>query len=75
MTQKDEKQETKEDFCGACLSIPMAFVGAGAATLGAKKKGLHQRTKKIMLIIGITISILSLIITLWFLNTCSQCRS
>ena len=30
--------DTKESFCGACAALPLAFVGAGVAGAGSKKK-------------------------------------
>ncbi len=30
--RRDENVVIKEDFCGACLALPLAFAGAGTAT-------------------------------------------
>ena len=72
--QLDEHREVKEDFCGACLAIPMAFIGAGAAGVGAIKKGNHKRTKNILLWGGIFLTVVSLIITIIYLRNCKNCR-
>lgn len=65
--------EVKEPFCGACLAIPAALAGAGAAGVGAKK-GSHDKTKKILLWGGIAITLISAIIAIWFLTRCKTCR-
>jgi hypothetical protein len=65
-------KEIKEEFCGACLAAPLAILGVGAAGVGTTKGG-HNKTKKVMLWVGVSITILSLIITLFFMFTCSKC--
>ena len=70
---KDTKQkEIKEEFCGACVALPLALVGAGTAGLGAK--GTHNKTKKIMLWSGIGVTVLSLIAAIYFITRCKNCR-
>ena len=34
---RGKKKEIREEFCGACLAIPAALAGVGAAGYGAKK--------------------------------------
>jgi|TARA_Y100000389_G_C17360532_1_gene463497 hypothetical protein len=65
------KNDTKEDFCGACAAVPLALVGAGTAGLGTKK---HGTTKKIMLWTGVGITVLSIIIVIIYLAKCKDCR-
>jgi hypothetical protein len=65
------KDDTKEDFCGACAAVPLALVGAGTAGLGTKK---HGTTKKIMLWTGVGITILSVVIVIIYLSSCQECR-
>jgi hypothetical protein len=43
----------KEEFCGACLALPLAFAGAGAATAGATQSDQHKKRKKILLWTGV----------------------
>jgi hypothetical protein len=71
---KNNKNETKEDFCGACMTIPFAFAGAGVAGMGAKnKKGSHKKYKNYMLWGGILVTLISIIIGVYYYNTCKQC--
>jgi hypothetical protein len=69
--EKYTKNETKEDFCGACAAVPLALIGAGTAGVGTKK---HGTTKKIMLWTGVGLTILSVIIVIIYLSTCKECR-
>ena len=57
-------ENTKEDFCGACVSLPVAMVGAGIAGASTKKGKTNKKVKKIMFIVGISITIISLIVAL-----------
>ena len=65
-------EDIKEEFCGACVAIPIALVGAGTAGLGAK--GTHNKTKKIMLWCGIALTVISLIVAIYFITRCKNCR-
>lgn len=69
--EKYTKDDTKEDFCGACAAVPLALVGAGAAGVGTKK---HGKTKTIMLWAGLITVLISVIIVAWYLSTCSDCK-
>lgn len=69
---KNKKEDVVENFCGACLAVPIALAGAGTAGLSAK--GTHSKTKKIMLGVGISITIIGLIIGIVFLVKCKKCR-
>ena len=69
----DHEGDVKEEFCGACLAIPAALAGVGAAGVGAKK-GSHDKTKKILLWGGIAVTVLSAVIALIFLLKCKNCR-
>ena len=64
--------EVKENFCGACLAVPIALAGATTAGVGAK--GAHGKTKKIMLGVGISVTLLALIIGIIYLVKCKKCR-
>lgn len=65
--------ELKEEFCGACLAIPLALAGGATATVGAR--GSHKKNKKILLWSGIIVTILSLLIMIYFvwIKKCDQC--
>jgi hypothetical protein len=69
-----KKEDTREDFCGACITVPLALLGAGAAGIGARQKGGYRKQKKILLWGGIGLTILSIIITIIYLSKCSSCR-
>lgn len=69
----DKNGNTKESFCGACLAIPVAMAGVGVAGFGVKK-GAYKKTKTIVMVIGILITIISLIATIIFLMKCNDCR-
>ena len=64
-----------EPFCGACMAVPLAFVGVGASAYGSKK-GSHKKHKRIVFYIGIITAILSIMIAFYylFLSDCSECR-
>jgi len=69
-------KDTKEDFCGACLAVPLAFAGVGASAYGAKKssRGKYKIQKKCALWGGIIAIVISLIIACYYLRTCKDCR-
>ena len=69
---EDLKKDKKEDFCGACLSVPLALAGAGVAGGGSMSKSKSR--KKIMLIVGISVAVIGLIITIWFVTRCKSCN-
>jgi len=69
----NHESDVKEEFCGACLAIPAALAGLGAAGIGTKKGG-HNKMKKILLWGGITVTIVSAIIAVIYLMKCKNCR-
>ena len=65
----------KEDFCGACLAIPLAFAGVGASAYGtSSSRGKYKKQKLIILISGIVSIVISLVIAIYYMSTCSNCR-
>ena len=70
MEEEKEKEETKEDFCGACAAIPIALIGSGIAS----QSGNHKKNKKIILCVGVFITLISLIIAVYFILQCKNCR-
>ncbi|ADO00410.1 hypothetical protein WIV_gp067 [Wiseana iridescent virus] len=58
----------KENFCGACLTIPLAFAGAGTA-IGAEKKAQLQKW-------AIIFTVVSIVLTIYFvyIKKCRECR-
>ena len=71
---KKDGEDVKEFFCGACLAVPLAFVGVGASAYGASSRGSHKKSKKIVLWSGIATIIISLIIAIYYLTSCTNCR-
>lgn len=73
----NQKYETKEDFCGACVMVPLAFAGAGASAYGASgSKKQHKKTKKIVFWVGIATIVISLAIAAYYLwiKKCQDCE-
>jgi len=69
--------QIKEEFCGACLAVPLAFIGVGTSSYGAGSKKKHKTAKKIALWSGVGITILSLFIAayyLWIKKDCTSCE-
>lgn len=65
--------EIKEEFCGACLAVPLALAGAGAASVGAK--GSYKKNRKALLWTGILTVIISILIMVYFvwIKKCDKC--
>ena len=72
---KSNTRDTKEEFCGACLAIPVAFAGVGASAYGASSRGKHKKTKKYALWGGIRAIVLSLLVAVYylFIKKCTEC--
>lgn len=73
MIREKKQDEVREDFCPSCLLLPAALLGAGTAAAGSQAKGKYQKYRKLMLWSGIIITVLSLLLTWWFLTRCKQC--
>lgn len=71
MHEEENKEDIKEDFCGACAVIPLALVGVTGAGIGTKQYGT---TKKVMLWGGIALTIISIIIVIIYLKRCKNCK-
>jgi hypothetical protein len=58
----------KENFCGACLTIPLAFAGAGTAIGAEKRAKLHKW--------AVILTAVSVILTVYFVyvKKCKTCR-
>ena len=71
--------ETKENFCPSCLTIPLAMSGVGLSIYGDKGNQTDQNyrnKKKYILYIGILITVISFFISIYFLcfKQCKECR-
>lgn len=71
----NNNEEVKEDFCPSCLAIPLAMAGVGVSAAGSKK-GNHQKKRKMMLWIGISMTVVFSLIAIYFLfiKKCKECR-
>ena len=73
---KDNKEESKEEFCAPCaLAIPAALgaVGIGtSATMGSQDK--DQQTRNIIMWSGIGVLVLSIIIFIYIKMSSSDCK-
>ena len=72
-----KEKEIREDFCGACLAVPLAFAGVGASAYGSggsRKK--HKSQKKIAMLVGIISILVSIGVAVYYLyiKDCSNCR-
>jgi hypothetical protein len=58
----------KENFCGACITIPLAFASAGTA-IGAEKKAKLKQ-------LAIVLTIVSILLTIYFIyiKKCNTCK-
>jgi hypothetical protein len=67
--------DTKEEFCGACVAGAVALVGAAGAGAGAGSKKMHKKTKKILLITGVSTFFIAVAISIYvWKNNCGECR-
>lgn len=68
--------DIKENFCGACAAIPLALAGVGLSGASLKKTTTEEQKqkKRILLIVGISITIISLIVGIYYLLKCKDCR-
>lgn len=69
----NKKKEIKEEFCPVCLIAPLAFSGVGTAAYGET-----HSNKKSLFYVGIVITIISILIGLYYLyrnnnKDCSEC--
>lgn len=58
----------KENFCGACLTIPLAFAGAGTA-IGAEQKANLKKWAIIFTIVSVALTVYFV-----YIKKCSTCK-
>jgi hypothetical protein len=73
-TEEQPPKVIKEDFCGACLALPLAFAGAGTATATSGGDDPNSKSNKIFWW-SVALTIVGLIATFWFLRGCKSCVS
>lgn len=59
MTQKQFDDENKEEFCGACLTVPLAFAAGGGGIAGSSAF-VNKKMKNVLFVVGIVIAFLSI---------------
>lgn len=70
-------KKSKEEFCGVCAAIPLAFAGGGSTAISSKKKKEHENSGyNMMYNISILVTILSVlyIIYYFFISNCKKCK-
>jgi ABC-type Mn2+/Zn2+ transport system permease subunit len=70
----EHNDEIKEDFCPACIAVPLAMAGAGIAGAGSSGAKENAKRNKIMMWVGIVIALLSLVAGLYYAYTCNTCK-
>jgi len=68
----------QENFCAACLALPLAFAGAAGTTASSmatpNEKKAQEVRRKWILWGSIALTIVSAIAFLWYINRCKSCR-
>lgn len=68
--------DIEEGFCGLCLTVPLAFAGAGASAYGASgSKKTHKTAKKVSLWAGVVAIVTSVLIALYYLIFKKDCKA
>lgn len=65
----------KEEFCGLCAAIPLAFIGAGTGAVGVTEKGSETKKKKWLLISGGVMIAMAAGIAVYYLFIKKDCKS
>ena len=64
--------DVREGFCGACGAIPLALMGAGAASYGLTTEQYKQRKKYIL--IGALVALAASAGLYFYFRKCSTCK-
>lgn len=70
MSDSKYKEEVKEDFCPVCATVPLAMATTGS-TIGS---GLFPKYGKIITRLSITITIILILLTIYYLRSCNTCK-
>jgi hypothetical protein len=70
-----KKEEQKEEFCSVCVAGVAALAGAGTAAGSSSTTRVNRKVMKGFFWIGIAVSIISIIVMLYFLRkgSCDIC--
>ena len=76
MKNEEQGVNIRENFCGACIAIPLALVGAGTSVYSASSKKKYKTQKKVIFWTGIAITLISLLIIVYFvwIKKCKDCE-
>jgi len=61
-------EEIKEEFCGACLAVPLAMAGAGAGAAGSSTQS------KVLMWAGVSLAVISILVAIYFLFIKKNCN-
>jgi hypothetical protein len=71
----NKEKEIKEDFCPACIVVPLAMIGGVGGVASSTAKDEYKTYKKIVFWISIIITIISFIIGIYVLKgDCKKCK-
>jgi len=76
MSQEKDHEKIKEDFCPACVAIPLAMLGAGVSAGNSKYNKNYRKYKNIICIISIIMTLFAFFIGIYFLfikKDCNKC--
>lgn len=65
-----KKEEIREDFCPACVAVPLAMAGAGTSKSASGKQSVLG---KVIFWLSIIITVLSIIVAIWYFTRCKEC--
>ncbi len=75
--------ETKENFCGACLAIPLAIAGLWATKVISDNARAYEtdeeeqeraRMYTVLMWVSVFVTIVSIIAMIWYWSTCKKCN-
>tara|TARA_B100001939_G_C16782280_1_gene547546 strand:- start:238 stop:459 length:222 start_codon:yes stop_codon:yes gene_type:complete len=64
------KEEIREDFCPACIAVPLAMAGAGTSKSASTKQTFLA---KVIFWLSIIITVISIIVAIWYFTRCEEC--
>jgi hypothetical protein len=67
---ENDKQDIKEEFCGACMAVPLAFAGAGSSGAGSQMSG---GKKTALIVVGVILTLISIWLAWKFMFGCKTC--
>jgi uncharacterized membrane protein YvbJ len=64
--------DEKEEFCSLCMSGVALLSGATMTATGDRKS--NKKMKKIIFWSGIVLTVISIILLIYYLRTCKECK-